>query len=485
MEHGLNRKKIAGGFFWKIMENGGAQGVQFIVSVLLARMLSPKEYDVLAIMMIFTGLANIFVQNGFALALVQKKESDETDFSSVFFFNLMLSALVYMVIFFAALPIAAFYDNPDIVNMLRVMAVIVFFGGVISVQNAYISKNMEFRSLFFASFLSSVLSGIVSVYMAMRGYGVWALVWQQIIYYIFLCLILFLTISWKPMCLFSLSRLREMFGFGWKILLSAVLDNLFTNLHGLVMGKIYDRGTLGNFTRGEQFPKIIITNIGAAIQSVLFPLMAQSQDNRAKLRSILRESIMISSYLLFPMMAGMIAIADKLILLLLGSKWAGAIPFLRLMCLGYLFWPLHVTNLQALNALGRSDIFLKLEIIKKILGTIVLIVGIRYNALIFVGLKVLADYICVLINTWPHRKLLEYSVYRQLGDIFPSLLLAFLMGACVYGAGRLAGEGWISLLLQIIIGIVLYPALSWLFRNESFSMLRLKIHTLRKNTQEE
>lgn len=467
------------------MENGGAQGVQFVVSILLARMLSPKEYGVLAIMMIFTGLANVFVQNGFALALIQKKAADERDFSSVFFFNLLLSALVYLLIFFAAPPIAAFYDNPDIVRMLRVLAVIVFFGGVISVQNAYISKKLEFRSLFIASLLSSLLSGAASIYMAGSGYQVWALVWQQILYYIFLCLILFLTISWRPSFFFSLSRLKKMFDFGWKILLSALLDNIFTNLHGLGMGKIYDGEVLGNFTRGEQFPKIVITNIGAAMQSVLFPVMAHSQDDRSELKSILRDSLMISTYVLFPIMTGLIAIADKLVLVLLGSKWAGAVPFLQLMCLGYLFWPLHITNLQALNALGRSDIFLKLEVIKKILSVCVLLLGIRYNALIFIGLKVLADYVCIFINAWPNKELLGYGVYKQLGDVLPNLGPAFLMGASVYGIGRAAGEGVIVILLQLAAGVLLYPALSWLFRNPSLFVLKRKIDALRKNSERE
>lgn len=480
MEYKINGNKIAQGFFWKIMENGGAQGVQFIVSVMLARMLSPKEYDVLAIMLIFTGIANVFVQNGFATALVQKKAADETDFSSVFFFNILIALFVYIILFFTAIPLAVFYNNPDILPLLRVLSVIVFFGAVISVQNAYISKHLEFRSLFIASLIASVLSGTVSIYMAGKGRGVWALVWQQIIYYISLCLILFSAISWKPTWVFDIRRLKAMFDFGWKILVSAVLDNIFTNMHGLVIGKIYDRGTLGNFTRGEQFPKIIVGNMGATIQSVLLPVMAEYQDDRERVKIILKDSVIIGSYLLFPAMAGMVAVADKLILLLLGMKWEGAIPFLRLMCLAYMFWPLHISNLQALNALGRSDIFLKLEIIKKLLSVLVLILGIRYNAMIFIAFKVLADYICVFINAFPNRRLLGYGIFRQLADIIRSLLSAFVMGTAVYIAGRFVPAGWTGLCLQILLGSALYLLLGLVSKDPGLRLLKQKLTGLRQ-----
>lgn len=468
----ISTNKIKSGFFWKIMENGGSQGVQFAVSIILARLLSPVEYDVLAIMLIFTGIANVLVQNGFATALIQKKHADSLDFSSVFYFNIFLSALAYAVIYFASPYIAGFYSNSDIKSMLRVMGIIIFFGAVISVQNAYVSKKLEFKALFISTFISAALSGLISIYLAYKNYGVWALVYQQISYYAILCAVLFINISWKPGYEFDFSRLLSMSGFGSKILAAALIDNIFTNMHSLVMGRVYDRGTLGNFNRGEQFPKIIVLNLSGALQSVLLPVMSRSQEDREHIKELLKYSVMLGSYIFMPMMAGMAACADNIVLFLLGKQWFKAVVFLRLMCAAYVFWPVHIANLQAVNALGRSDIFLSLEIIKKTVGIIVLIIGLKYNAVIFVAFKVLADFISIFINSAPNKRIFNYGISKQWADMLPGIIITFIMGFCVYAIGNvLKFEPGIKLLIQVLSGALIYIVLSAATQNKSFKLL--------------
>lgn len=465
------KNKVLNGLFWKVMENGGAQGVQFLVSLFLARLLSPAEYGVVAIITIFITIANVIVQNGFGTALIQKHQADEVDFSSVFYLNLLVAAGIYVMLFFAAPYIAEFYQNPEMTALIRVLAIILFPGAVTSVQSAFVSRKMEFKGLFLATLGASVLSGIVSVGMAYSGFGVWALAGQQISYYFGLMMILFITISWKPRFLFSIERLKSMFSFGWKLLCASLLDTVFNNIQGLVMGKIYNEEVLGFYNRGEQFPKLIVNNLGAAIQSVMLPALSVNQNDLDRVKSMLRRSIMTSSYLVLPMMAGMIAVADNLILALLGPKWSGSVIFLQIMCIAYSFWPIHIVNLQALNALGRSDIFLKLEIIKKTIGVIVLLIGIRYNAVVMVALKAAADFLCTFINAWPNKRLLNYSIFEQWKDILPSVFLAAVMGAAVYGIGLLVPGVWLCLLVQILSGIIVYAALSWIIKPEVFCYL--------------
>lgn len=465
------KTKVLNGLFWKIMENGGSQGIQFLVSVILARLLSPEEYGIVAIITIFITIANVLVQNGFSTALIQKQNVDDADFSSVFYFNLVTSGVIYLCLFAAAPGIGVFYHNENMVSVIRVLSIILFPGGVTSIQNAYISRKLEFKGLFLATLGAAVISGGLSIAMAYYGFGVWALAWQQIAYYFSLMIILFFTVSWRPKLIFASGRIKVMFSFGWKLLCASLIDTIFNNLHGLIMGKIYNEEVLGYYNRGDQFPKLIINNLSAAIQSVMLPVLAASQNDLGRVKSMLRRSIATSSFLVLPMMAGMAAVADSLVLALLGEKWMFCVPFLRIMCIAYSFWPIHIANLQALNAVGRSDIFLKLEIIKKAVGLAVLVIGIRYSAVTLVALKAVADFICTFINAWPNRKLLGYKISEQWLDILPSIALSCLMGALVYAVQFVLPAGWLCLFVQIIAGIAVYGGLAWMFRLESFEYL--------------
>lgn len=470
-----NKSEITTSLFWKILENGGSQGVQFVVSVLLARLLSPAEYGIVAIVLIFTTIANVLVQNGFSSALIQKQNADDLDFSSVLIFNVFLSILIYILLFFISPIIAEIYNRPELINILRVMGIIIIPGSIISVQNSYVARNMKFKMLFIATFLASIISGGISVFMAINGMKVWALAFQQIVYYFALLIILGIGIKYLPKLSFSMERLKTMFAFGSKLLIASLIDTIFTNIHGLIIGKAYSEEMLGAFNRGEQFPKLVVTNLSSAIQSVLLPVMSKKQDSKTEIKKILQSSIKLSTFVVAPMMCGLAAVSDNLILLLLGEKWSFSIPFLQMMCFSYVFWPIHISNLQALNAMGRSDIFLKLEIIKKLLGVAILVIGIRYNVFIFVGLKAFSDLICAFINAYPNVKLLDYKLREQSIDALKNFIPAGCMGVIIYIAGKYIGIGVFSLLVQIVLGVIIYIALAVIMKNENFKMIVSKV----------
>lgn len=465
------KSKVLSGLFWKVMENGGTQGIQFIVSIILAKLLTPEEYGIVGLITIFITIANVFVQNGFNTALIQKKNADDVDFSSVFYLSLGVAAVMYAVLFAGAPLIAAFYEEPELVLIVRVLAVILFFGAVTSVQNAVVARRMEFRGLFFATLAAVIISGLLSICMAYKGMGVWALVGQQIAYYFFLMLVLFITVSWKPGLLFSITRVKTLFSFGWKLLCSSLLDTVYNNIYGLVIGKAYNNEVLGYYNRGDQFPKLITNNLGVAIQSVMLPAFSASQSDKPRVKSMVRRSIVTSSFVILPMMAGLIAVAEPMVLVILGEKWLSCVPFLKLMCVAYSFWPIHIANLQAINAMGRSDTFLKLEIIKKTVGVAGLIIGIGFNVYILVILKAVIDFLCTFINAWPNKKLLDYSIIEQWKDILPSAAISIVMGICVFSIQFVISNAVICLIVQIVIGALVYLGLAKLFKLESFNYL--------------
>ena len=465
------KSKVLSGLFWKIMENGGTQGIQFVVSIVLAKLLTPEEYGIVGLITIFITIANVFVQNGFNTALIQKKSADDTDFSSVFYLSLGVAGIMYAILFAAAPLIADFYEEPELVMIVRVLSAVLFFGAVTSVQNAAVARRMEFRGLFFATLAAVIISGALSIGMAYKGMGVWALVGQQLSYYFFLMLVLFRTVSWKPKLLFSIERVKTLFSFGWKLLCSSLLDTVYNNIYGLVIGKAYNNEMLGYYNRGDQFPKLITNNLGVAIQSVMLPAFSANQSDKQKVKTMVRRSIVTSSFTILPMMAGLIAVAKPMVLVLLGEKWLPCVPFLQLMCVAYSFWPIHIANLQAINAMGRSDTFLKLEIIKKSVGVIGLLIGIRFNVYILVILKAVIDFICTFINAWPNKKLLDYSIIEQWKDILPSMAISMVMGVLVYALQFIVPGALLTLVVQILAGGIIYIGLAWIFRLESFRYL--------------
>jgi O-antigen/teichoic acid export membrane protein len=386
-----------------------------------------------------------------------------------------------VIFFFAAPLIAAFYDKPQLILVLRVLSVTLFFGAFNSIQNAVVARKMQFKKLFFSSLGAIVISGTVGIVMAYRGLGVWALVAQQITNQLLITVILWFTVKWRPRLLFSFERVKSLFSYGWKLLVSSLIDTLYLNLRSLIIGKMYNAEMLGFYNRGEQFPALIVTNINGSIQSVMLPALASQQDNRQRVKEMVRRSIVTSSFILFPMMVGVAVIAEPLVKILLTEKWLPCVPFLQIYCVSYSLWPIHTANLQAINALGRSDIFLKLEIIKKILGLAILGVTVFYGVYAIALGSIVNGLISTIINSFPNGKLLNYSYKEQWKDIMPSLLLSLVMGAVVYSVQLFGMIVWHTLIVQGFVGIILYVGMAKIFKLECFTYLLLTWKDILKN----
>lgn len=471
MKEGTLKKKVLAGLFWKALENGGVQLVQLIISLILARILGPDRYGTISLLLVFIAIANVFIQTGFQTSLIQKQKVDELDYSSVFFLSLGVAAALYGIIFVGAPAVAAFYHDPVLSPMLRVLALMIFFGAVVSVQTAIVSKKMEFRKMCIASLLATCLSGIAGVVGAWRGLETWALVVQQLSNQFLLMIFLWILVGWRPRVLFSLKRVESLFAYGWKLMFSSLIDTVYNNLYTMVIGKLYQKDIVGYYNRGNQFPQLIVNNLAASIQAVMLPAFAASQEDREKMKSMVRRSIVTSAFLVFPMMAGLIAVAKPLITIVLTEAWLPCVPFLQIMCVAYAMWPIHVANLQAINAMGRSDIYLKLELVKKLLGLLVLAVSIPFGIYAMVWLKAATDFVGTIINAYPNKKLLGYSFAEQWKDVFPSLLLSVVMGLAVYSLQWVIQNNWLLLVTQVVAGVLIYGGLAWLFKLESFLYL--------------
>ena len=466
-------QSAASSFVFKLLESFGNQGIAFVVSLVLGRLLTPDDYGVLSLLLVFTAIAQVFVQSGLNTALIQRAKIDETDRSSVFFLGLAIAALLYAALFFAAPAVEGFFGMEGLARYLRVLALILFPGALTSVQNAVIAREMSFRKLMTASLAATVLSGCVGVGMALRGLGVWALVGQQLTNQFSLCVLLLVLVRWRPHFCFSLRRVWSLFSFGWKLLLSSLMDTGYQHLRSFVIGKKFSSEALGYFNRGKQFPELLMNAVNGSIQSVMLPVLSEQQDDLERMKQTMRRSIMASSFLVLPLMAGLAAVARPLVSLLLTDKWLPCVPFLQICCIDFAFYPIHTANLQAINAMGRSDVFLKLEIVKKSYGIAILCVTVFCfeGVLPIVWGAVVSTVISSFVNAFPNKKLIRYGYWEQLRDILPPIVMSLTMFLAVSALGRLPLGSLPLLLVQVAAGVVLYGGMSLLFKPESFRCL--------------
>ena len=463
MEH-AKQPKIASALIWKLLERFGVQGTQFVLQIVLARILSPDHYGALSLMVIFTTLANVFIQTGFNTALIRAKDVTNEDYSSVFWVSLGIAGVLYGVIFCTAPWIAKLYKMPDIVAPLRVLALMLLPGAFNSVQLAKVSREMNFRKVFISNVAAILVAGGVGIALAALGAGLWALVAQTMLNVFVACVVMFFTVKWCPRLVCSLQRVKVLFAFGWKILVSGLINTLYQDIRSLVIGVKYDAGTLGYYNKGKSFPQFIINAISGTVQSVMLPAMAKEQDDSAKVKEITRNSITISAFILFPLMAGLAGVATPLVQLLLTDKWLPCVPYLQIYCFTLAFNPVHMCNLQAINAMGRSDIFLRLEIIKKSIGLISLAIAVFcFQSPIAIALTgAFTVLISCFINAYPNKSLIRYSYFEQMKDLIPSFVLAVVMLAAVLA---------VQLLPLGNVGLVLYPLAAYLFRVRPMMLL--------------
>ncbi len=466
-----NKNKAISGLLWRFIETFGSQGITFILSIVLARLLEPSAYGTLALVTVFTGIIGVFVDSGMGSALVQKKNADNLDFSTVFYFNLFMCSLLYLGLFIAAPWIAAFYDDPALTAVVRVLSLSLLFAGVTNIQNSYVSKHLLYKKFFFATLLGSLGSASVGIWMAYNGYGVWALVAQQLTAGLLKMILLWICVRWRPRLAFSLERLRGLFSFGWKMLASSLVDRVYNELRTLIIGKRYSAESLAYYNKGKQFPNQVILSINTSIDSILLPTMAEEQDDRVRVKAMTRRAIKTSTYLMAPIMIGMAVCAEELTCLILTEKWLPSVFFLRIFCLTMMFYPIHTANLNAIKAMGRSDWFLRLEIAKKTIGIASVLITMWISVEAMAYSLFVTTLISMMINAYPNKKLLSYRFLEQMKDILPAIAIALLMGGAVWMVGLLPLEGIWLLLARMAVGMAAYPLLSLLFRIDTFPYL--------------
>ena len=468
------KSKTIFGMFWKFCENGAAQIVHFVVSIILARMLLPEDYGIIALVSLFITLCDKLVISGFATSLVQKKDADNKDFSTIFFFSLGMSLALFALMYFGAPLIADFYNTYNreiLIPVIRVMSVQIIVVGINSVQNAYVSRTMQFRRHFVSNFTATVIAAVISITMVYNGFGVWALVAQYIIKNFVGMAVLWFTVRWRPDFVFSFKRFKELYSYGWKIFLSSIIKTLYNDARSLVIGKVYSSADLAFYNKGQSFPQLVETNIAGAIDSVLFPAIAKKQADLNQMCSMLRRAIKTSTYVITPLLVGLASVSLPLVTLLLTENWLECVFYLQILSISFAFEPIANENLQAIKAVGRSDLVLKLEVIKRTLGIILLIVAIPFGVKMIAVSLLVSNILAAVINAIPNKKLLGYKYKDQIFDILPSFLMSLVMYIAVYPISFLGIAPILILLIQVIVGVIVYLAMSFITKNENFKYI--------------
>lgn len=471
----MNNKNIISNFIWRFAERCGAQIVQFVVSIILARLLAPEVYGTISLILVFTTILNVFIDSGMGNALIQKKDADDLDFSTVFFFNVSMCSVLYLIMFFAAPKIAVFYKDLSLVAVIRVLSLTLVISGIKNVQQAYVSRTMQFKKFFFSTLGGTIGAAVVGIILAYTGFGVWALVAQQLFNAAVDTCILWVTVKWRPKKMFSFERFKGLFSYGWKLLASSLLDTVYNNVRQLIIGRMYSSSDLAFYNRGKQFPDLIINNINTSIDSVLLPTMSQEQDDRDRVKAMTRRAIKTSTYIMAPLMMGLAFCGTPLVRLILTEKWLACVPFMRIFCITSMFYPIHTANLNAIKAMGRSDTFLRLEVIKKMIGMVLLVITMWFGVMAMAYSLLVASISNQIINSWPNRKLLNYGYLEQLKDILPGILLAVGMGFCVYMIQWIGLPDLLTLCIQVVAGMIIYFGVSKMLKFESFTYVKTMI----------
>ncbi|HIS17277.1 MAG TPA: lipopolysaccharide biosynthesis protein [Candidatus Coprovivens excrementavium] len=459
--------KIVTGFFWKFGEQVSSQLVSFILSIILARLLTPNDYGVVALVNVFIILANVFVTSGFGTALIQKENSNEVDFSTIFYLSEAVSIIVYAIIFFLAPFIANFYKNSEMTLILRVFALQLPISAFNSIQQAYISKHIMFKKVFVSTTISAILSGLIGIFMAYSDFGVWALIGQYLSNTIIVSITLALQISWRPKLIFSWKAGKPLISFGWKILATSLLGEFFNQLRSLILGKVYTASDLAYYNRGLRFPELVSNNVNNTISGVLFPVLSKYGNDFDKVKTGLRRAIRMSTFILMPLLFGMMMTSKEIILLLLTKKWIAAVPYMQILCMSCIFDTVSNENIQALKSIGRSDALLKLEILKKPIYLFLLLLGIKISVMVMAETMVIYNVIAVLINMSPNRKFLNYSFIEQVQDILPAFLASSFMSVIVYLVGSFSLSIGISFIIKVVCGVLSYLLIAILFRMQA------------------
>ncbi len=450
------KKKTVNGVSWSAIDNVTQYGVQFVVSIILARLLTPDDYGLLGLITIFTAVCNTVINGGFTTALIRKKNATDDDYCTVFIANICMSILLYLIIFFCAPLIAAFFNRDELVTLTRVASLSMIIGGLAIVQRVRLTKRIDFKTQAKITFLNSTCSGIIGIGMALTGFGVWALVAQGLSSRIIRTVLFWIHNKWIPRLRFSKKSFHELFGFGWKMMVSSLLDSVWKELYQVVVGKFYSPGTLGQYTRAKGFSKMFSSNITAVIQRVTYPVLSSIQDEKSRMIGAYRRIIKTTMFVTATGMFFLGAVSGPLIYCLIGPKWHEASTYLPLICISGSLYPLHAINLNMLQVQGRSDLFLGLEIVKKIVSLLPLSIGAFVGIMPMLYTNLLTGVISYFLNSYFTGKHLGYSSWMQIKDVAPSFGIAILTALSVYFLKYLPISNWIILPLQLIVGSVAF-----------------------------
>ena len=472
------KDKTVKGVIWSAVDRFSAQGIQFVFSILIARLLVPEDYGVIAMLNIFLAVSQTFIDSGFGTALIRKIDRTETDFSTVFYFNIAVAVFFYLALFFSAQAIANFYNTPLLVPVTRVTAINLVIGSLSGIHNAKLSIAIDFKSRAKISIVSAVLTGAVGLWMAYSGYGVWALVVQTVFAGIIRTIMLWIIVKWYPKLVFSWQSFKEMFSFGSKLLASGLLDTIYNNIYPLVIGKIFSPSTLGLYAKAKSLADFPSANITGVLQNVTFPVLSSIQNEEDRLADAYKRFLRISAFVIFPLMLGLSSVADPFIRLALTDKWEGAIYLLQIICFALMWYPIHAINLNILSVKGRSDYFLKLEIIKKVQGVFILCITVPMGIVAMCYGQVISSMISLIWNTHYTKKLIGYGFLAQIKDLLPIFIHSLIMWGLVLLIVHFMPTLWLKLIVGITAGMVYYIVGSYIMKfpemDELLTILKLK-----------
>lgn len=471
-------------FLWRTAEHVGARGVSFLVSIVLARLLMPTDYGEIAIVLVLINLLSIFVDSGFGAALIQKKDADEIDFSSVFYFNLVICIVLYLALFILAPAIAKAYKMEHLTSVIRVQSLLLVISGVKSIQTAYVARHMVFKRFFFATLGGTIGAALIGILMAYKGFGVWALVAQSLFNNCLDTIILWFTVKWRPTASFSLKRLRDLFSYGGKLLLGTMLDKVYWEARQLIIGGVYTTADLAFFNRGALFPNEVEHTITGGLGDILFPAMSKIQHDPEQVKKWVKQVNLTHSYFLLPFMFGLAAIAESLTVVLFTEKWLPSVPYLRMFCMMYLFSSISLTNTNAAKALGHSEVWMRINFLRAPIHLMGLLLTIRWGVMAVAISSVCTTLIGELICAWSSEKLIDYSLLMQIRDILPHIAMSALMALCVWSISLLGWSAPLTLIVQIAVGMLIYWGLSALFRVKTYHYVLSNIKTIIKSKKE-
>lgn len=467
------KDKTVKGVIWSSIDRFSTQGISFVFSMLIARMLLPSDYGVIAMLGIFMAVSQCFIDSGFGAALIRKKDRTETDFCTVFYFNIVVSCLFYGLLWLASPYIARFYDMPLLESVTKVWGlnlIVNAFGGI---QNAQLSIAIDFKSRAKISVITTLFTGLVGLWFAYQGHGVWALVYQGVASAILRCILLWCIVRWVPKLIFSWKSFKELFSFGSKLLASGLLATVFENLSTIIIGKVYNAGSLGVYSRANHLAQFPSSNITGVLQNVTFPVLSTIQDEDERLANAYRRFLRLSAFVVFPLMLGLSAVADPFIRLTLTDKWAGSIYLLQIICFSLMWYPIHAINLNLLQVKGRSDYFLKLEVIKKVLGVVVLCVTVPLGLVAMCYGRIFTSVVCLGLNTYYTKKIIGYGFSDQMRDLVHVLMHALVMYALVWLVVQCLPGLWLQLIVGILVGMAYYLLGAYLMKFDELNELLL------------